>query len=80
MKGAFDQIVGKRIGGVICRDNTGAPSAQIFLLFDDNTYIEIYDSSADSIMCATSSLEKGGREEILMAGSPPGEIVHDYGT
>jgi len=42
MKGAFEKILGKRIVGVIGRENDGDPPRQIFLAFDDNTYFEIY--------------------------------------
>ena len=44
MKGAFEKILGKRIVGVIGRENDGDPPRQIFLAFDDNTYFEIYAS------------------------------------
>jgi len=57
----FDNIVGKRIIGVIAATAEDIPRCQVFLLFDDNTYYEMYSPDA---ICATKSIDRGGIAEI----------------
>ncbi len=74
MKGAFDKLLGKRIQGVVVKEGSGEPQAQIFLIFSDNTYFEIYGN----IMRGTNGIDKGGLEEVrkYMAG-PNREITFE---
>lgn len=42
MSGAFEEILGKKITGVCVRRNKRNPAGQVFLVFDDYTYFEMY--------------------------------------
>lgn len=42
MSDAFETILGKTISGVCVRRNKGNPAGQVFLVFDDGTYLEFY--------------------------------------
>ena len=65
---AIDGIVGKRINGVIVKECPTPPRAQIFLMFDDRSFYEIWSSVEIS---SASGLDGGGREEAVsyMAGA-----------
>ena len=63
--GAVRTIVGKTISGVIIKEcKKKDPRAQVFLLFDDDTYFEFY-SGGDSpgISCA-NGIDKGGVRKV----------------
>lgn len=60
MKGAFDQIVGKRIKGVVAKQSSRPPENQLFLLFSDDTYFEVYGQS----MCGCNGIDRGGLETV----------------
>jgi hypothetical protein len=77
MKSAISQIIGKTISGVLVKESQGGdPTSQAFLVFDDNTYYELYSSRK---ICGASGVDPGGmkaakeymanREIILEAGS-----------
>jgi len=58
------QILGKTIVGVIKKDNVNplsSPASQLFLLFSDNTYYELY-SSEDII--GITWVQDGGIDEV----------------
>ena len=76
MKGAFEEIIGKTISGVYCRDNEGMPRTQIYLTFDDETYIEIY---SNNLMSASSRIDKGNIEFIRNDVHRKGKVVFDKG-
>jgi len=61
MKSAIKGIVGKRISGVIVKENESRPGEQVFLLFDDNTYYETY---ADGPLGMAGGIDKGGAAEV----------------
>lgn len=58
-------LVGKRIAGVVrtrkIRERD-APSEQLFLLFDDDSYFEIY-APFDSF-CLAGGIDSGGRDVV----------------
>ncbi len=70
MRGSFDKIIGKTISSVYCRDNDKDPEGQIFLLFDDDTYYEIY---AHGSLKGAGGVDKGSIENILNSSLPPGK-------
>jgi hypothetical protein len=45
MIGAMSHIVGKTISGVIVKEGDETPRSQVFLLFTDGTYYELYSDS-----------------------------------
>ena len=59
---AIRDIVGKRIRGVIVKKCPTPPRAQIFLMFDDRTFYEIWSSVEIS---SASGLDRGGRDEAV---------------
>ncbi len=61
MKDATRGIVGKTISGVIVKEGNSSPRSQVFLLFDDNTYYELY--SQDHIGSA-GGIDPGGATEV----------------
>ena len=69
MRGSFEKIVGKTISGVYCRENERNPQWQIFLLFDDGVYFEIY---ADGLLRGPGGVDKGALEEVLNLNQSPG--------
>lgn len=71
MKGAFEKILGKRIRGVVVKEGSGSPPNQIFLLFSDNTYFEIYGD----IMSGTTGVDKGDLEEVRSYIRGPGREI-----
>jgi len=50
------------ISAVYCREKNTSPKAQIFLLFDDDTYFEIYSSDH---LSATNGVDKGDLKEVI---------------
>ncbi|HEY9785227.1 MAG TPA: hypothetical protein V6D17_07485 [Candidatus Obscuribacterales bacterium] len=64
----LDKIVGKRISRVIVAEGAAAPKYQLFLLFDDNTYFEMY---ADSELKFSGSTYEGGEAEVLRCARNP---------
>lgn len=76
--GGIYQIVGKTIDRVIVkmhRDVFIHPAVQIFLIFTDNTYYEIY-SDLD-VIGFPSGLDIGGRKEVLQYLSNTMEVVYE---
>lgn len=76
MKGAFEEIIGKTISGVHCRENEDTPKTQIYLTFDDGTYMEIY---SNNLMSASSHIDKGDIELVRNSVHPRGKVVFDKG-
>ena len=70
MRGSFEKIIGKTITNVYCRDNKDDPEGQIFLIFDDNTYYEIY---AYGSLKGASGLDKGYIKDVIKSCLPPGD-------
>ena len=61
-KDAFQHVVGKRIQGVVVAERDSAPQTQVFLIFEDGTYYELYGQIS-------------GRNDIDIG---PAERVRDY--
>ena len=74
MKGAFEEIIGKTISGVYCRQNENMPKTQIYLTFDDGTYMEIY---SNNLMSASSHIDKGDIDFVRNTVHPRGTVVFD---
>jgi len=63
MKEGIYEILGKRITGVIVkRAEESEPRSQLFLLFDDNTYYEMYSNSA---IIGTRGCVSGDRKNVI---------------
>ena len=57
------QILGKTISGIVVKENTNAysrPQSQVFLMFTDGTYYEIYGD-----LSFTGGIDRGGQQEVL---------------
>ena len=74
MKEAIKGILGKRISGVIVkRHATGGPSSQLFLLFEDYTYYELWTDGPE--INGVRRIDSGGKERVLATGRKDSEIV-----
>ncbi len=65
-RGAFEKMIGKRIKGVVVKESSDVPQAQVFLLFADDTYFEFYGNS----ISGCNDIDHGGLETVknYMAG------------
>ena len=76
MKSGIADVVGKQISGVVVATNARSPQQQLFLMFADGTYLEIWGSS---FTCA-GGLDRGGSAEaieyVLKCG---GQVTAKYG-
>jgi len=70
IKDGIREIIGKTITGVLAKKSDGPPKAQLFLMFSDGTYYEIY-SSVELSSCG--GLDRGGREDVVQY---MGETTH----
>lgn len=75
MKPQADQILGKRIAGVVIKENrnTFQPNSQLFLLFDDGTSYEFY--SDDGYINSTGSIGKMSLNDILHDSDERSRVV-----
>ena len=73
MKDGIRQIVGKTISGVVVKEADRLPRMQVYLLFTDGTYFEIYSGSGD--MSWASCLDVGSIERVREYMSPAHRIV-----
>ncbi len=65
------QIVGKEIAGIAIRNSVGAgPRDQLFIVFTDNTYLELYGN-----LGWTNRLEIGDLETVKQYSAQFGGIV-----
>jgi hypothetical protein len=62
MKRGLEQIVGKTIAHVLVKERGGTPQSQLFLLFTDGTYYEVY--STEGNIYPTHGLEQGDMEQV----------------
>ena len=77
MKEAIKEIVGKTIKGVIVTEGKESPQSQVFLVFSDNTYYELYTPGSTTISGA-GGIDKGGMQKARdYASRSPNEIVLD---
>jgi hypothetical protein len=61
----INQTLGKTITGIIVKEDVtgdGRPASQVFLLFSDNTYYELY--TAYDEISFTGGVDPGGRKEV----------------
>ena len=68
MKSGVQEIVGRRIAGVIVKEAIERPQSQVFLLFDDGTYYEFYGYEP---ILGTGGVDRGGCAEVLASVGPP---------
>lgn len=62
MKDGIKQILGKTVSSVIIAENARrSPKSQVFLVFSDGTYFEMW---GDSVACA-GGIDKGGPETAI---------------
>lgn len=61
MKGEFSELLGKTITGVQVREDTLLHTSQLFLVFDDNTYFEVY---SDGLINGIHSIYPGNMRTI----------------
>jgi hypothetical protein len=73
MKDGIRNIVGKTISGVVVKEADRLPRSQIYLLFSDGTYFEIYSGSGD--MSGAGGVDVGGIEEVRRYMSATHRIV-----
>ncbi len=69
MNGAFDKIIGKTISGFLCRKNKRPPELQLFLVFDDGTYFEMYGHGD---LTGAKGLDRGTMEDVKHTRFPDG--------
>lgn len=74
MKGAFHQLSGKTIKSVIVSENKFPPRSQVFLIFDDNTYYEIYGD----IISGAGRVDTGGEQTVTGYAKKCGGIITRY--
>ena len=58
---ALPQLLGKRICGAVVKEGDRMPRMQVFLLFDDDTYYELY---TDSTIYGAGGVDRGGLEHV----------------
>ena len=63
LKDGLPQVLGKRICGAVVKEGDRLPRMQVFLIFDDDTYYEVYTDS--TIDLGTRSIR---RENQMGAG------------
>ena len=61
LKDVLPQLMGKKICGAVVKEGDRLPRMQLFLLFDDETYYEIY---TDSMIYGTGGIDTGGLEKV----------------
>jgi hypothetical protein len=61
LKEALPQLLGKRICGAVVKEGDRMPRMQVFLIFDDDTYYEMY---TDSSIFGTGGVDKGDIEHV----------------
>ena len=73
LKDGLPQLLGKRICGAVVKEGDRLPQMQVFLIFDDDTYYEIY---TDSTIYGTGGVDRGGIEHVRQY-MPKQEIVFE---
>ena len=73
LKEGLPRLLGKRICGVVVKEGDRLPRMQVFLIFDDDTYYEIY---TDSTIYGTGGIDRGGIEQVRQY-MPQQEIVFE---
>ncbi len=75
MNTVIKDIVGKTIKGIVVKESVKKnPTSQVFLLFHDDTYYELY---CDSVINGAKGINKGGMDAIINY-MPGNEIILEY--
>ena len=77
LREGISEIVGKRIKGLVAKKQGESPRTQVFLLFDDNTYIELYGTVTGEIQWHRGC-DQGGLKEVenyVAQGYPPKALL-----
>jgi len=77
VKDQVEQIIGKRISGVVIKETKapgGSPTNQLFLLFDDGSYYEFYTYGCD--IGTTAGVVQGGYDSVVSYMSDTLEPVY----
>ena len=61
LKDVLPQLLGKQICGAVVKEGDRMPRMQVFLVFDDDTYYEMY---TDSTMFGTGGVDDGDIEHV----------------
>jgi hypothetical protein len=61
LKDVLPQLLGKRICGAVVKEGDRMPRMQVFLLFDDGTYYELY---TDSTIFGAGGVDQGDLEHV----------------
>ena len=56
LKDVLPQLLGKRICGAVVKEGDRMPRMQVFLIFDDDTYYELY---TDSTIYGAGGVDRG---------------------
>ena len=65
MKDGIKQIIGKTIKGVVVKKWNRPPWSQVFLLFSDHTYYELYAAGQPgSEISGAGGVDRGGMREV----------------
>jgi len=77
IENAISEILGKTITGVIVKRDAHyrSPVSQVFLVFSNHTYFELYSDTGD--ITSTSSLTPGGMPEVRKYMSETTKITAD---
>ena len=73
----ISEIVGKRIKGLVAKKQRETPRTQLFLMFDDGTYIELYGTCTGEIQWYRGC-DEGGLKEVegyLAKGFPAAALL-----
>jgi hypothetical protein len=75
MKDEIKLIIGKRIGAVVISEGIPqGPSTQVFLVFDDATYYELYGD-----VRGTGGIDRGGTKSAVGYAKKAGGKITVYG-
>jgi len=75
MKDGIKEILGKTVTGVIAKERAGVPQSQVFLVFSDNTWFELY--CTDSVISGTGGLREGGMDQVRKYMGETSSIILD---
>ncbi len=75
MKTEIKKIIGKTIKGVAVGEGQRGSQSQIFIIFTDNTFYEIYSENQISV---ASGLKQGGINAVLKSLPPKNEVMYNY--
>ena len=61
LKDVLPRLLGKRICGAVVKEGDRMPRMQMFLIFDDDTYYELY---TDATICGNGGVDEGDIEHV----------------